>query len=73
MNNDLTGKGPFVKVNGKAVDVGLFDHVFDGTDDAHDELLKKQRLVKFLQSEMKRRGIVKENFTETMKSLTEKL
>ena len=73
MQNDLIGKGPFVKVDGKATDVGLFDHVFDGTDDEHDELLKKQRLQTLLRKEMKKRGILKESFSETLRSLTENL
>lgn len=74
MAQDMTGKGPFVKgKDGQPTDAGLFNHVFDGTDDAHDEVIKMKRVQKVLRREMKKRGILKESFNETLKSLTENM
>lgn len=42
-------------INGKASDIGLYDHLFDGTDDEHDELLKKEKLLKEIREELARR------------------
>ena len=73
MTNDLLGKGPYVKIDGQATDAGMFEHVFDGTDDAHDEVIKMKRVQKVLRKEMKNRGILEESFNDTLKSLTENM
>lgn len=73
MADDLLGKGPYVKIDGQATDAGMFEHVFDGTDDAYDDVIKMKRVQKILRKEMKNRGILKESFNDTLKSLTENI
>ena len=51
----------------------MFEHVFDGTDDAHDNVIKMKRVQKVLRKEMKNRGILEESFNDTLKSLTENM
>jgi hypothetical protein len=71
MGQDLMGKGPFTKVNGNVTDAGLYGHVFDGTDDAHDERLKSERVLQAVKTEMQKRAFVKESLESTAKMLTE--
>ena len=73
MADDLLGKGPYVKIDGQATDAGMFEHVFDGTDDAQDNVIKMKRVQKVLRKEMKNRGILEESFNDTLKSLTENM
>ncbi len=56
---ELKGKGPYTIVNGEATDAGLFDHVFDGTDDALDELIKVKKVRDALKKEVAKRGLDK--------------
>lgn len=70
---DMTGKGPFVMVGEVATDVGLYDHVFDGTDASHDELLQMKRMQRNLRSEMTKRGILSESCKETLEIIAENL
>ena len=44
------------KINGKESDIGLYKQVYDGTDDLHDELLLKEKLLKKINDELERRG-----------------
>ena len=68
---EMNGKGPFTKVGGTVTDAGLFEHVFDGTDDEHDERLKAEKLLAAIKSEMLRRSMIKESFEDTVKMLLE--
>jgi hypothetical protein len=58
-------------INGQKTDAGLYDHVFDGTDDAHDERLKAEKILKLLKQEMQRRGMIEDTFEKTVLKMTE--
>lgn len=52
-----SGVAPSIKINGTATDAGLFDHVFDGTDDAYDKMIKMKKIKIALHKELEKRGI----------------
>ena len=56
-------------INGQKTDAGLYDHVFDGTDDAYDESLKVEKTLKLLKQEMQRRGMIEDTFERTVKKM----
>jgi len=59
------------KINGVKTDVGLYEHVFDGTDEQYDEMLKNEKLLKLIKIEMQKIGIIKENLDETLKMIAD--
>ena len=63
-NEDLKRSGPFIMKDGKATDIGLYNHVFDGTDDTYDELLAKEKLLKAVKKELHKRRTAKESKEE---------
>jgi len=58
-------------INAQKTDAGLYDHVFDGTDDAHDERLQMEKLLKALKKEMQRRGMIEDTFEKTVLKMIE--
>lgn len=73
MEKELKGKGPYTKIEGKSTDVGLHNHVFDGTDESYNKLIKAEKLQKHIRQEMLRRGLIKESLEDTVKMITESL
>ena len=56
--------GPAVVKNGVASDVGLWDNVFNGEDDAYERYQKAKILLPILKEELIRRGILPEGATD---------
>lgn len=58
-------------IDGQKTDAGLYNHVFDGTDDAYDERCKAEKILRLLKQEMQRRGMIEDTFEKTLKKMTE--
>lgn len=55
MDDKLKGKGPFITIDGKPNDAGLYNHVTDGTDDAYDKVVKMKKVKEALKKELEKR------------------